>query len=97
MELEDFTRLLLSLGFVQVERGKLLTHTMPVPSIYLNRRRDGLVYFTAYARDGHRYQDRGVWAQLPPQQSKDADPKFVTVVPLSGKEQLAFQTLLEQK
>jgi hypothetical protein len=94
MELEVYKPMLKSLGFVQVERGKVLTHSKAVPSIYLNRRRDGFVFFTAYVRDADRYGDTSVWRKLPPQQVKDTQPHFITIVPLRGRERFAFEALL---
>jgi len=96
MDVETYTRMLRSLGFLQVERGKVLTHASLVPSIYLNKLRDGFVYFTAYARDAELYADSDIWTHLSPQQLTDNKPKFITIVPVTGQERRAFQRLIEQ-
>jgi hypothetical protein len=96
MQIEVYISILRSLGFQQVERGKVLTHTKQVPSIYLNRRRDGFVFFTAYRKDSALYADRHVWLELEPQQVKDRQPQFMTVVPVAGKERYAFETLINR-
>jgi uracil-DNA glycosylase len=94
MELEVYIPMLKSLGFLQVERGKVLKHSKAMPSIYLNRRRDGFVYFTAYVRDSDYYADTSVWRKLAPQQLTDNKLHFITIVPLPGRERYAFEALL---
>jgi hypothetical protein len=89
----DYEKLLRDIGFVDPTRGYKLRHVALDCTLYFNRKSSGEVYFTAYRRDAHRFS-ADLWVQLPPQQRKDDDPKFLTVRPKPGKDRAAFESLL---
>ena len=89
---EQYTDVFKELGFYDISTGKTLKHQKSIPSIYFNSRYDS-VFFLVYARDKHRFHS-SLWKQIPPQRRKDAEPKFLTVVPRDGKELEAFKQVL---
>ncbi len=77
MDFDTYCNIFRKLGFTQVVRGKRLKHAKLTCSIYFNKRRDGMVYFTGYRKNAHLYADAKNWAHLPPQQEKDKDERSV--------------------
>ena len=94
MNSEAYDQLFRELGFVQIELRKTLKHPRrPVPSLYYNRGRDAVVFFTGYARDRSLYPGE-LWDFIEPRQKKDRRPDLITVVPKQGKESEAFRNLV---
>jgi hypothetical protein len=96
MEFDDYCTIFRKLKFAKVTRGRLLRHPKFMCSMYLNKKQDGFVYFTAQARDLQLYSDAKIWVRLPPQQVKDKKENFITVVPVRGMEEQAFTVLLKR-
>jgi HNH endonuclease len=90
---DQFMDLFDSLRFEVAEYRLLLRHPALTCSLYFNRRRDGLVYFTGYRKDAARFPP-GDWERMPAQQKKDDRPELITVRPLPGRERAAFERLL---
>lgn len=90
---EEYERLFRYLVFRDVVYRRKLRHPDLGFTLYFNRSRTGLVYFTGYKRDAERYPV-SLWERLPPQQEKDKKSELITVRPLAGRERVAFETLL---
>jgi len=87
-------RMLRELGFGNIEVGRVLRHTTaPIPSLYYNRDREGVVYFTGRKKDLGRYS-AVVWVQVEPRQKKDRKPDLINMRLRQGKERAAFVSLL---
>lgn len=93
MNSRAYETLLVELGFHNVKRGRKLRHVKNTATLYFNRTRDGTVFFTAYSTDSELI-DPELWQKVPPKQVKDAQPKFLTIVPVKGKEKLALSSWL---
>lgn len=91
---DEYLCLFLNLGFRNIRQGKLLRHPngMPPPSLYFNNIK-GRISFAGYANQ-EQYYLRGLWDRLPPQQERDNEPRYITIVPKCGKEREAFVDLL---
>jgi hypothetical protein len=88
-----YKTMLESLGFTTVERGRKLQHASGPPTLYFNRKRNGDVYFTGYQADRDVYTP-DLWRDLAPQQSKDAKPELITLLPVENREREAFRDFI---
>jgi hypothetical protein len=89
----DYEALFRELGFQDVSDRHKLQHRALGCTLYFNRSRTGLVYFTGYVRDAARFPGE-LWHQIAPQPEKDRDPSLITIVPIPGQERQAFERLL---
>lgn len=84
-----YIKLFKDLGFHRIELRQTLKNGNTIPSIYFNRKRDGFICFTVYAKDRAVFKGE-LWRFIEAQQKKDKDSKFRTVIPIAGKERQAF-------
>ena len=100
MTWETYADLLTELGYNPgyFDRGRLLRHDLNrrLPRVYFNRRRDGLVYFTAVHCERQHFPE-GLWLRIAAQQSADDHPRYMTVVPRRGLERAAFADLSDRQ
>jgi hypothetical protein len=93
MNASTYESLFAELGFAAVKRGKALQHPNDPPTIYFNRKRNGVVYFTALRRDQPRFSAQ-LWQELVPQRKRDKRPTLITLVPAPSREREALQDLI---
>jgi hypothetical protein len=88
-------RILRELGFGNIEVGRVLrlTGTTAMPTLYYNRDRQGVVYFTGRKKDLGRYPS-ALWVEVEPRQKKDRRPDLITLRLRQGKERAALVSLL---
>ena len=92
MTLQGYFALFEDLGFHNVKVWQTLKHWKEMPSLYFNHSY-GLVSFVGYTKDEQRFPPR-LWERIAPQKGKDDKPRYITIVPKSGKEREAFVDLL---
>jgi predicted restriction endonuclease len=93
MNSSSYESLLEDLGFTAVKRGQKLQHPNDPPTVYFNRKRNGLVYFTAMRRDQQRFSAQ-LWQEIAPQQKRARRTTLMTLVPIEFKEREALQALI---
>lgn len=76
-------------------RHKTLKHPgVDLPSLYFNRNRSGLIYFTAKLYD-REYFPENHWARIPDYLLKRKDNGLLNIVATEGRERRAFVSLIE--
>ena len=72
--------------------GRVLRHpTIDMPTVYFCGNEHG-VYFVAMSSQSDRFVT--AWRVLGPQKDSDNAPRYMTLVPVSGFERMAFEGLL---
>lgn len=93
MNSEAYIVIFQELGFHDIDLRKKLKHPRLRPTLYFNRSRDKLVYFTIYTKDADCFK-ANLWDFIAPQQKKDDRPSLKTVTPKKGMEEQAFRDIL---
>ena len=99
MAAEAFVILFDALGIYDHQGAPNLGRTLKcdgrvLPSLYFNRNREGVVYFTAYIHD-EGYLPESLWERIPDFRLKSGDSGRLNIVPRAGRERRAFQSLLD--
>jgi hypothetical protein len=95
MDALAYERLLKELGFVGAVRRRKVRHPSDPATLYFNVNRNGDVYFTGYGRD-RQFIAIELWTEIPAQQRKDDDKKFIALVPAAGREAEALRDFLRR-
>jgi uracil-DNA glycosylase len=95
---EGYCELFQDLGFYEFQLTKTLKHGAFVPSIYFNRNRDQIIYFTAYESQ-EDYFSAKLWNSVEGRikiKDKDLRSGLINLIPKPGKIREAFESLLEK-
>ena len=96
MNYEAYVEMFTKLKFRNIVTGNTLKHFKAVPSIYFNyRKRDSFASFVVYKDDMDLFPP-SLWEEIPAQKGKDAKEELRTIIPRKGKEEKAFQSLIEK-
>ena len=99
MNRESYEKLLTELGYdpEYFKRGSLLRHNAnrSLPRVYFNSRY-GSAFFTVWIEEARHYPN-ALWRRIDHTGNAKAGAVHMEVVPLAGKERVAFANLVNQR
>ena len=99
MTSETYVNLFDELGIYDHQGAPNLGRTLKyggvdLPSLYFNRNRESVVYFTGYMED-ISYFPESLWVPIPDHKLKLSDGGRLNIIPKAGRERRALQSLLD--
>ena len=98
MTSETFVDLFDELGIYDHQRAPNLGRTLKyggadLPSLYFNRNREGVVYFTGYMEDKGYFRE-SLWEEIPDHRLKLSDGGRLNIIPMAGRREACLSVFI---